>query len=256
MRLARWTSRSYPYVPDHQRVRTRRYRHGSGQPSKLTLTVPKTLPDGQTTTLSLTSSDSAKKLFLAPNHVGIATCGAADIGGAPVAGFVESFIVEKLKGKNCSAEQVADLLSSYLVGLGVRPGTLFHVAGYAKAGTGLEQNVFLVDPVSGVQSRLNPANQQGAYWGGEFDVLQRLLSEVLLVTGEGQPPVPIPHFGIPFEYFTLQDAIDFAVYGIRSTIETLRFQVREKTVGNPVDVLVLTPDGSRWIMQKQLVADS
>jgi len=58
---------------------------------------------------------------------------------------------------------------------------------------------------------------------------------------------------IPFEFFTLQDAIDFCVYGIRSTIETLRFQSREKTVGGPIDVLIITPDNSRWISQKQLV---
>lgn len=223
--------------------------------SRLTLTVPRTLPDGQTTLLSLTSSDSAKKLFLAPNHVGIATCGAADIGGAPVAGFVETFIVEKLANKAAAAEQVADLLAEYLVGLGVRPGTLFHVSGYAKTTTGLEQTVFLIDPASRIKSRLNPTNQQGANWGGEFDVLQRLLNDVLLVAGEGQAPVAMPHFGVPFEYFTLQDAIDFAVYGIRSTIDTLRFQVREKTVGGPIDVLVITPDGSRWITKKQLAAD-
>src|SRR5439155_26240507 len=103
--------------------------------SRLTLTIPKTQPGGQMHTLSLASSDSAKKLFLAPNNVGIGTCGAADIGGVPVAGFVESFIVEKLKGQNQTAEQVAHQLKDYLVAVGVRPGTLFHVAGYAQAGT-------------------------------------------------------------------------------------------------------------------------
>jgi hypothetical protein len=57
---------------------------------------------------------------------------------------------------------------------------------------------------------------------------------------------------VPFEFFTLQDAIDFAFYGISSTINTLRFQAREKTVGGHVDVLVITPDNSHWIAQKQL----
>jgi len=59
--------------------------------SRLTLTIPRTQPGGQAQTLSLTTSDSAKKLFVAPNNVGIATCGAADIGGVPIAGFIESF---------------------------------------------------------------------------------------------------------------------------------------------------------------------
>ncbi|HWZ26911.1 MAG TPA: hypothetical protein VNX15_00005, partial [Gemmatimonadales bacterium] len=90
--------------------------------SRLTLTIPRTLPGGKSHTLSLTTSDSAKKLFLAPNNIGIATCGAADIGGVPIAGFVESFIVEKLKGKSLSAEEVAGELRSFLSPLGVRPG--------------------------------------------------------------------------------------------------------------------------------------
>src|SRR5450759_5214026 len=100
--------------------------------SRLTLTIPLSLPGGQTHTLSLTTSDSAKKLFLAPDNVGIATCGAADIGGVPIAGFVESFVVEKVKGRNLAAEQVANELKVYLSALGVRPGTVFHIAGYAK----------------------------------------------------------------------------------------------------------------------------
>ena len=74
--------------------------------SRLTLNFPRTAPNGQTNILSITSSDSAKKLFLSPNDIGIATCGPADIGGVPIAGFIESFIVEKIKGQELDVEQV------------------------------------------------------------------------------------------------------------------------------------------------------
>jgi hypothetical protein len=220
--------------------------------SRLTLNFPRTTPSGQTNILSITTSDSAKKLFLAPNNIGIATCGPADIGGVPIAGFIESFIVEKLKGQSLSVEQVASDLKVYFAALGVRPGTLFHVAGYVRVNESLDQTLFLVEPSAGLLSRLNPANKQGANWSGEIDVLQRLLNEVSLIQPGGLNLVPLPYFGVPFEFFTLQDAIDFAFYGISSTIDTLRFQAREKTVGGPVDVLVITPDGSHWIAQKQL----
>ncbi len=139
--------------------------------------------------------------------------------------------------------------------LGVRPGTMFHIAGYTQTEAGWEQTVFSVDPAVGSVLRLNSVNQQGANWGGEIDVLQRLLNEVTLVQQDGQATVPLPVFGVPFEFFTLQDAIDFAVFGIRSTIETLRFQNREKTVGGPIDLLVVTPSGAKWIKQKQLVVE-
>lgn len=221
--------------------------------SRLTLTIPRTMAGGQAHMLSLTTSDSAKKLFLAPNYVGIATCGAADIGGVPIAGFVESFIVEKLKGRALSAEEVAGELQMYFVGLGVSQNTQFHIAGYAKEATGLVQALFMLDVASATVKRLNQPGLQGASWSGEIDVLQRLLNNVALVQPDGAPPTPLPAFGVPFEFFTLQDAIDFAAFGIRSTIETLRFHAREKTVGGPIDVLVITPDDARWIVQKQLV---
>lgn len=220
--------------------------------SRLTLTFPTTLPDGQSNIVSITSSDSAKKLFLAPNHVGISTCGAADIGGVPIAGFIESFIVEKLKGNHLDVDGVAKELKKYFKALEARPGTFFHIAGYTSNNKKLEPKIYLVNPAEDYLEPLNEPGRQGANWGGEIDILQRLLNDVALMRSAEEEPVPMPFYGIPFEFFTLQDAIDFAFYGIRSTIDTLRFQAREKTVGGPVDVLVITPDDSQWIVQKQL----
>ncbi|MFW6363069.1 MAG: hypothetical protein ACOC0D_04405, partial [Spirochaeta sp.] len=59
---------------------------------------------------------------------------------------------------------------------------------------------------------------------------------------------------IPFEFFTLQDAIDFSVFAVRSTIEAIRFMPRPKTVGGPIDILAITPSESRWIQRKELHA--
>jgi len=62
----------------------------------------------------------------------------------------------------------------------------------------------------------------------------------------------MPSYGIPFQMFTLQDMIDFAVYGIRATADTMRFQLRAKTVGGPIDVLILKPTEAKWISRKSL----
>jgi hypothetical protein len=62
----------------------------------------------------------------------------------------------------------------------------------------------------------------------------------------------VPSFGIPFQFFTLQDAIDFAVYAVRVTIDSIRFQTRAKTVGGPIDVLVIKPTEACWIDKKEL----
>jgi hypothetical protein len=50
----------------------------------------------------------------------------------------------------------------------------------------------------------------------------------------------------------VQDAIDFAIYAVRATIDTMRFEARPKNVGGPIDVLLITPQGSRWIQRKEL----
>jgi hypothetical protein len=55
---------------------------------------------------------------------------------------------------------------------------------------------------------------------------------------------------------SLQDAIDFSIYAIRTTIDTMRFQARPKNVGGPIDVLVLTPDETKWIQRKALRAST
>lgn len=96
-------------------------------------------------------------------------------------------------------------------------------------------------------------NQQGAVWGGEPDVIARLLTPVWQKSNDGQY-VQLPQFEMPWGYFTLQDAVDFSIYAIRTTIDSMRFQVRPKTVGGPIDVLVIDPSKAYWVQRKTLHA--
>ena len=50
---------------------------------------------------------------------------------------------------------------------------------------------------------------------------------------------------------TLQDAVDFGVYAVKTTIDTMRFQQKEKTVGGPIDVLVIQPHQAPIFIQKK-----
>ena len=52
---------------------------------------------------------------------------------------------------------------------------------------------------------------------------------------------------------TVLDAIDFAVYAVRSTVDSIRFiATRSKTVGGPIDVLVIKPREAFWVQRKTL----
>jgi hypothetical protein len=50
----------------------------------------------------------------------------------------------------------------------------------------------------------------------------------------------------------LQDAVDYAVHLIRTTIDTMRFEPRFPGVGGAIDVLVVTPGEMRWVQRKEL----
>jgi hypothetical protein len=220
--------------------------------SRLTLTYQRTITGQPPHTVSVTTSDSARKLFLTPDRIGISAFGVASVAGAPIAGVIESFIVEQLAGKALPPRETADALLQYFAGIGVKQDSSFHVAGYRASGSVLSQEVLFVRLADGTVTQVNPADQQGANWGGEIDVFQRLVNDVTLVTPGGAPATPLPSFGVPYQWFTLQDAIDFAGYAMRATIDTMRFQAREKTVGGPVDVLVITPGEAKWIARKEL----
>lgn len=221
--------------------------------SRLTLdqTLPPTIPGGnQIIKLAVAESDNNYKTFLAPNNIGISTCGNADINGVPIAGYIESFIRENLKDNTVSIDSVPQLLSNYFQVFQPTPNVEFHVAGYKADAGQYEQHVWRVFVSTNTIEKINPPDIQGAIWGGEIDILIRLLNPV--GTFEHNDFSPLPYYQIPFQFFTLQDAIDFSIFAIRSTIDAIRFQPRAKTVGGPIDVLVIKPNEATWIQRKEL----
>src|ERR1035441_5150198 len=144
--------------------------------SRLTLTYPRTTPGQAPHTISVTSSDSARKLFLSPNHIGISAFGVAAINGAPIAGVIESFIVEKLKDQRLPPKETAEALLAYFTGIGVSQVSSFHVAGYRSSGTTFTQEAVFLNLAAKTVTVMNTPGQQGANWGGEIDVFQRLMN--------------------------------------------------------------------------------
>ena len=65
---------------------------------------------------------------------------------------------------------------------------------------------------------------------------------------------PLQNYGVNFNFFNLQDAINFAQYAVDVTIKTMAFENCVKTVGGPVDILVIKPTESFWVARKELHA--
>jgi hypothetical protein len=62
----------------------------------------------------------------------------------------------------------------------------------------------------------------------------------------------LPIQEILWNFFTLQDAIDFARYAVDVTIKTMHFMNVVETVGGDIDILVITPDEAKWLQHKEL----
>lgn len=215
--------------------------------SRLTLEFKVAQQDGSQKTESIPSSDSTYKVFLLPHNIGVSAYGAASVGVTPIAPLVEVFAATKLKDVKMPPDKVASELLSYFRKLEGPPASIFHVAGY-KDGT---QQVFEANVSTNTTKSLITSGA-GAAWGGEADALLRLLSKVGTLDQAGNKLTDIQSFGVAFDHFTLQDAIDFAVYAIRTTADTMRFQLRRQTVGGPIDLLIIRPDGARWLRRKEL----
>lgn len=221
--------------------------------SRLTLNATREQDDEATVHTAVATSDSNYKTFLTPNRVGISTYGAAAVEGVPIAGYIESFIAEDLSDQ-AQVDDVAHALLEHFSEFEPVPATSFAVAGYKSHNGRKEQHVWRVKVAETRAERVNAGGQQGAHWGGNHDILARLIHPVATLNQQGEIDKRLPYYQIPWQFFTLQDAIDFCTFAVRSTIDAIRFQPRPKSVGGPIDVLVIRPDEAYWVQKKQLHA--
>jgi len=202
------------------------------------------------------NSDFAYKTFLLPRQqVGVSTFGQAALGGVSVQSQVERF-AEEVVEESDDVETVAQKLVSHLHERYPDVDTGFYVAGFKREGRASIPHVSYCHVARSEVSRKNVDGQTGATtygasWGGQADVITRLLKAKQVMGVEGQLQ-EITAARVNWHLLNVQDAIDFAIYAVRTTIDTMRFEARPKNVGGPIDVLLLTPAGARWIQRKEL----
>lgn len=200
--------------------------------SRMTGNIMVKTPDGKTQQQGMFSiSDNAQKIFLLSKvKVGIASCGTAILENKTVSDYLRIFEIEELNRKD-SVTDVAKKLQSYA--FKYFPSVHFFVCGYE------EEEPFVYD-VSKELKRINMDNGKLRYastWSGEQQAITKLLNS--------QPPSPINHALMP-----LKDAIDFAEFLIDITIKLQRFEMKPKTCGGDIDILVLTKDDAYWYRHK------
>ena len=277
--------------------------------------------------VSRVGSDSASKLFLINNRIGVAVTGLAFLqeNGIPknISKFIEQFKRE-IDVENLSVKEVADKLH-YLFekklnwqeqleklpnqikenltrqgfenieitkeqhsikfkmkdkagnaknGVAGVEGLVLFVAGYNKDGLHEVYNVGIPGEVAKRRDSNQKGLEYGANWIGQTDVVTRIIKgwdpRIFnigfigeAVRQKGQPEVEKQlnslEYAINWGAMPMQDAVDFSVLVIQTTSAIQRFSDGVQGdpgdvpgVGGPIDILVITPDGAKWIQKKEL----
>ena len=115
------------------------------------------------------------------------------------------------------------------------------VLGFQVAGYDQDTNPKTVEILIGKEMKSNVIDELGCTVSGKQEV------SVALWGVDATDPRSKP----PFHLFSLQDAIDYAEFLIKTTSEHQRFSTKIPNVGGAIDIALLTPfDGFEWIRRK------
>ncbi len=224
--------------------------------SRQWVTVEGKTPTGKVLKVETVSSDSVVKTFLLQEQqVGISNYGQDLLNGVPMGSYIKRFIEEELVAAD-DVTSIPKKLVKYFRKSFPTADAGFYVAGYKKEGKVSVPYVYRChvakDEVVRKNAKPDGTIDYGASWSGQIDILTSIVNPVTANNEKGAKKVIRAPAPIIWDAMTLQDAIDFSIYAIRTTIDTMRFQARAKNVGGSIDVLVLTPEEAKWIQRKEL----
>lgn len=195
------------------------------------------------------TSDSTDKTYICPNGIGISFCGDSTLNGKPISGFIKDMIRSKIS-KETEIDNVPQILIDYFSTLNENLNTNFIVAGYKKVIDNSQQKIYRILIKNKSIEEIN-TDQSGAFWDGEVFTLTRLILNLSQKLSDNVY-VDLPYDEILWNYFSLQDAVDFARFAVETTINTMKFKNVVVTVGGEVDILVITPDESKFLQISNL----
>ena len=224
--------------------------------SRQSITIKGKTPEGKDFRVQTVNSDAVTKTFLlARQAVGISNFGSDLLAGVPMASYIKKFIEAELVAAD-DVMTIPKKLVEYFRRSFPNADAGFHVCGYKKEGKVSIPHVYHCHVGRNTTERRNikpdGSLAYGATWSGQIDILTSIVNPVVVKDDKGADKVIRRPAPIVWDAMTLQDAIDFSIYAIRTTIDSIRFQARPKNVGGPIDVLLLTPDEVRWICKKEL----
>jgi len=188
-------------------------------------------------------SDSAQKLLIFEQAgVAISTFDTAIVEKYPVEHHLRRFMELEQPKHDVSIEEITRKLVGFFKGRFSGTGVGFHVAGYRRGGTQHVPHVYSCHTVAEPTPTRRNANAEGDTLYGITRSGETLITNRLIDSDSA----PI------FDAMPLQDAVDYALFLMRTTVEAMRFEPRFPSVGGPLDVLVITPKAMKFVQCKTL----
>ncbi|MHA2620191.1 MAG: hypothetical protein V2G42_00440 [bacterium JZ-2024 1] len=193
-------------------------------------------------------TDTAQKVFVAPNQCGVATYGELLTPHGRLDQVLPGLLDKTVNARTGVKEMGEAILEALRRTVGALP-TFLYVGGFDREREN-EPVVLNISVQNGEIRRVNwhPQEQKPIFscsWGGEGDIVDALLNG-LTVSRPGMPPQNLPRFPVPFYLMSSEDAVAFADFAVRTTTQMIRFQLRKKVVGGIPQILQITPDGAVW----------
>lgn len=223
------------------------------------------------------ATDHAQKVFEIGNRFAAVTFGWSTLQGKTIAGVIKEFnaqttVPDDIDG---AATVLRDALKARIdahIAAGLDPEPAYDVLGFIMGGfdphgVGHLKRIWLPSgTITGGTSTADP----GAQWDGETDAIIRLVwgydrlrLDPSRWAARNRGKLDELAYNIPVGWFALQDAIDFAAFVVRTTIDTQRFidgTVKDPgsspTCGGPLQIVTVTSHGGvEWVQQTKLRGD-
>lgn len=242
--------------------------------SRTTLTLTETKEETKIIS-NFPFSDSTFKTFESPNKCGISTCGNSSYLNKPISGFIEKFLITNING-NTTIKELANKITDYFTNLDSNKKTIFHVCGFEKNENNEYFSIFY-NCVTGTNKKVEliDTSCQGAFWSGETNTLVKLIRPQIIdpiVLGETDWEVETNgiknvvkgyviqkeniHYNelssIQWHLMTIPDALNFIDFAFETTINDMKFQSIAKTVGGPINILIVKPNETTWARKNKI----
>jgi hypothetical protein len=239
--------------------------------------------------------DNANKIFniVKGQPIGCITFGSGNIGNASIGTLIKDLrkkltsAAEEMEfnSEKYTMKQIAEILAKFLgaecdkVEKPVKASTNigFLLGGYSKPGDlGEAWSVEIIQGVPQAPKQLRKPDEAGISWGGQTEVLQRMIigasPQIFNVLAEVSEPKQSPadiagklmplliarlQAPIVFAPMPIQDAIDVARFLVHAAIMFSRFQPGPNVVGGPIEIAAITKHESfKWISRKHYYDES